>query len=1562
MFKQIKKLFIALVLVFSLCLVACGECPECEELPDGLINPDDCPDHGYITKDECPTCAECPEFNTDKECADAGWVKECEEGFTAPTKVEMFVNDLSVGESAKFETEVTPANAYTGLYWSTSDPSIATVDNEGNVTGVKPGKVTITVTSVLNPEATVSEEIEIAEDGDEYEIASRESAAIIEQLSSLYVTGDFDLPLPWNQSVKVTYTDANGNEIERFVLSELGALGEGETSKKVVIKVSVEYGDQLIEENVSLQVVKVAEGYNDFEKVNKAVEYAEMSIYEYIDGATKVSGNLSLPTTGCGVALKWSSDKTYVLTAAGVFTRPNNDTEVTLSVSPSTGAASQSKKFKLVAKGYTKDEKLAYLTKSGDLSAIANGKFAGTIGLPEKDSKFGIHLSYTSSNQDAISNDGVISQSLTVNTKVTFTVTAVYNDANSASDAFVEVFTFDVTAASNTPNAQMVSNFANDADHAQFKHVPYGMQNNNVASNEATTYVIDPTEAESLSGYTFSGDSSIFNIKKNADGSLAYIELVAQYFRYHEANLKVTYGSGDEAVSYVWTLNVGIGAENDIVYIGGRMYTTQTSTNVNEVADVLQGFSKWDSYVGIVSSASERNQQQWSKFSGYTFYVDVPTGEKEVVFTKDKEGNVTATPSSADEKVRYQYYVMEFSVTRFTVKTVYVDTNNDGKGDTAFNLAVVSNPEKATIRGNYGGNFDHFYINDSAVSFDLPIATYPNGYHTDGNAVVAKYGLTVEFKASTTNGGAASAIYDYTGSAYKLARESSFSLDGYRVGFVIEPVVSEKLEEAHSATYKFKVGTQLALENPYGSANNIQNSIPSDLHPVWGTPYVTIPAYGMAFGSQTNGGLTAKISALGGAYITGADMSLPVTVERYYRHAQNEAISAPVVSDIKAYLKSLLVAADEENGATTYNTYIANDKDSKWVKKTSEAAFISELAAKIEYTDISKTVLDEIEALYTRYNALYSSWKAKDDVKQAGALLEAIKDAAASELAKQGIVATLIAASYAEIEDALEALKTKSADEIKAGLADTTLTAKINSANLHYNSLSEGLQKLYANGYTSAHFTYAKHSTAYILEAYNLEKSIIELSEVVSNTATVEKVYFKLYPQKEKSTNSAFAGESLITNYSKNKIGILYEDVCAYLNVKLDSTKINEQKTKYNAITDEARKTIIKKSFTAYKTTTYTDDVLSYFDYKLNAAQAAKDKTVAEAKEASVKLAKEIKDLVADLPTNTEFKRGEFTAEQEKTLKKLVVDTWKNSTTCNYDSKVSQLVTAYMTITDGSRPAADNTKTAYKDVNKAIIDLLVAGISTAEENTVGDFSAEGERDILEKLFDRYENYDRYVGLQLRSDVKEFDKTDITVDDKAAVSALKKRWNALTNNQKAFANEDQTSTVLEYITELENAITRLENIAKVQYLIDEIENLPSKKEVTLEDRETVKAVIAKVAALETSNPTLYAYIDEDSVDYLEELGDKVESLFTKECENSEAYELAVEAFEKNAESENGFTGVVNKDTKAAAEALLAAYNAMNALEKEYFASQHADYQLLVEMTSSALKVYNQYAAN
>ena len=65
------------------------------------------------------------------------------------TDVEITDAEVEVGAKVALEAEPVGGNTVKGLVWETSDASVATVDANGVVTGVKAGAVTITVSNSL---------------------------------------------------------------------------------------------------------------------------------------------------------------------------------------------------------------------------------------------------------------------------------------------------------------------------------------------------------------------------------------------------------------------------------------------------------------------------------------------------------------------------------------------------------------------------------------------------------------------------------------------------------------------------------------------------------------------------------------------------------------------------------------------------------------------------------------------------------------------------------------------------------------------------------------------------------------------------------------------------------------------------------------------------------------------------------------------------------------------------------------------------------------------------------------------------------------------------------------------------------------------------------------------------------------------------------------------------------------------------------------------------------------------------------------------------------------------
>lgn len=76
------------------------------------------------------------------------WIYEYKYNKVQSISLNTTYSDLNVGDTIKLQATISPSNAENkNVNWTTSDSSIATVDNNGNVKGLKNGVVTITATT-----------------------------------------------------------------------------------------------------------------------------------------------------------------------------------------------------------------------------------------------------------------------------------------------------------------------------------------------------------------------------------------------------------------------------------------------------------------------------------------------------------------------------------------------------------------------------------------------------------------------------------------------------------------------------------------------------------------------------------------------------------------------------------------------------------------------------------------------------------------------------------------------------------------------------------------------------------------------------------------------------------------------------------------------------------------------------------------------------------------------------------------------------------------------------------------------------------------------------------------------------------------------------------------------------------------------------------------------------------------------------------------------------------------------------------------------------------------------
>lgn len=603
----------------------------------------------------------------------------------APTKVMILGQDeMYVGDVELFPTTITPASAYKGLIWSTSDASVATVDGLGNVSALKSGSVTITATSALDNTIKNDFELEVFEEGTDTEIALNAMAYIKANMPE-FANADFDLPVYPNDKLIVTWTKADATAITDGVFAVGTIAGDSQTA----VTCKVEYGTFSIEEVLPLKLVQNLDD-NGF-KTNQIIkDYLDAYFYNYTKtNPDKLAANVILPTQVKGSTIAWATNNAAILSKTGEYVRPNDDQIVTLSATVSTSGVGMPLEYKVFVKGYTIEEKVEYILTTGDLAAYKDLQAQSNIVLPTRDSKFNLLMSWSSSAVTVMDNVGAyVNRDLAEDTDVVYTVTFTDDRTTPAPTA---TGTVNVKALKATPTSQAVYDFTHDAALMASipTYFPYGVANR-VGGNTISGLPVALTGHDGVT-IEWAGNPEDFN------GTT----LKTQYLRYHESLLTATFkkeGVASTAISFV--VNTGISNDANAMYIGGR-FSEQTTTVVNDKYDLLNTFSYWDKAVG---KTTYTGQQYWSAFSGMTFYVNA-----------DVDNPVAPTSFAVNPTgKRYQYFAMDFVVAYITA------VDEAGK---------ITGVEYANLREKTGGNWAILFVNltDKVAKADLAAHAAGNG-------------------------------------------------------------------------------------------------------------------------------------------------------------------------------------------------------------------------------------------------------------------------------------------------------------------------------------------------------------------------------------------------------------------------------------------------------------------------------------------------------------------------------------------------------------------------------------------------------------------------------------------------------------------------------------------------------------------------------------------------------------------------------------------------------------------------------------------------------------------
>lgn len=600
-----------------------------------------------------------------------------------PTTIEISLDTyegnkgvLIGGDKMELSIIATPSDANKTVIWSSADSSIATVSQDGKVTGVKAGKVKIQAVSVLNNAITAEVEIMVYSNLEDVKVVLKTMDYIKTELP-VYATEDFILPQDNNPLVKVEYFYSDGSKVKDNLYKHVY---EKDSIESLNVKVS--YLEEVLEFPVTILVVQDA-NFNEFEAVNSAKEFVNDFLKPY--KSDRVRENVALPTSHTfavgentkTVAISWTSPIPTVFSNEGIFNRPNDDTVISLEAYFTCGNVSQVSRSPIVLNGYTQAEKMEYL-KANVLPKVTEIEGAN-IFLALRDTKFGTTIVWTSSNAPVLSAAGKMYPYLDVATNVKLTATVKYPGTLNASFAFEETIEFPILVKPAVNDAQKVAlDFGNSLEGVLPTYFPYGLktrEGNTIplpvkVGGEGTYKDIDVTWASSEAG--------LFNDKW---------ELQKQYLRFHEVTLTFSLTVGEATATGEVKVNVGVAKSANTIYIGGDTYSKPSF-------DEIHTFSKADAAVGTTTSVYQEALGGWS---GITFYRDITTANGSVV--------------------RYQFMLVDRYVFEFNEKNTVVA--EDGK-------ISLADPKKpiATNTGHSTSATNRYklFYNNTGKDIKIPVA------------------------------------------------------------------------------------------------------------------------------------------------------------------------------------------------------------------------------------------------------------------------------------------------------------------------------------------------------------------------------------------------------------------------------------------------------------------------------------------------------------------------------------------------------------------------------------------------------------------------------------------------------------------------------------------------------------------------------------------------------------------------------------------------------------------------------------------------------------------------
>ncbi len=245
---------------------------------------------------------------------DGGFTATCKVTVTEETSKEVAVtsvkisgaNTVTVGSTIKLRATVSPSNASNKkVTWSSSNKSIATVDANGNVKGLKAGTVTITAKTANGKTAT-------------YKVTVKAKAVTTVSVTSVKISGAKDLTV--GDSLKLTATVSPSNASNKKVtwkssnpsVATVDANGNVKALKAGTVTITVTTEDGSKTASVTITIKEKPETYTyEWVKIEESVA-GQYRLYIVNSKGQHVAGTATLTSIG-------GTSKTVSIPASGAI-------------------------------------------------------------------------------------------------------------------------------------------------------------------------------------------------------------------------------------------------------------------------------------------------------------------------------------------------------------------------------------------------------------------------------------------------------------------------------------------------------------------------------------------------------------------------------------------------------------------------------------------------------------------------------------------------------------------------------------------------------------------------------------------------------------------------------------------------------------------------------------------------------------------------------------------------------------------------------------------------------------------------------------------------------------------------------------------------------------------------------------------------------------------------------------------------------------------------------------------------------------------------------------------